>query len=76
MNYRWLKNTETKALQKKLLIKVFEEAKHIEAWEVRLVVNHANTYARRLCRSLSFDEKPAVFFEKTLRNCANIKVFY
>ncbi|MFO7883158.1 MAG: GNAT family N-acetyltransferase [Kosmotogaceae bacterium] len=55
-----------KGIAKKLLVKVLEEAKHIKAWKVRLVVNHDNIAARKLYRSLGFDEKPAVFYEKSL----------
>jgi ribosomal protein S18 acetylase RimI-like enzyme len=55
-----------KGIAKRLLNKVFEETKHIETWKVRLVVNNDNISARRLYRSLGFDEKPAVFCEKSL----------
>lgn len=55
-----------KGIAKKLLVKVFEESKHIEAWKVRLVVNNDNISARSLYRPLGFYEKPAVFCEKII----------
>jgi ribosomal protein S18 acetylase RimI-like enzyme len=55
-----------KGIAKKLLEKVFEEAKHIEAWKVRLVVGRENTAARSLYSSMGFEEKAAMFYEKSV----------
>ncbi|MFW6122536.1 MAG: GNAT family N-acetyltransferase, partial [Petrotogales bacterium] len=55
-----------KGFAKRLLEKVIEKSKHIEAWKVRLVVNPGNTAARKLYSSLGFEEKTAMFCEKSL----------
>ncbi|TYC00588.1 MAG: GNAT family N-acetyltransferase [Kosmotoga sp.] len=59
------KKHRNKGIAKKLLEKVIEEAKRIKAWKVRLVVNYDNAFARSLYHSLGFNEKPAVFCEKS-----------